>query len=169
MTIFSYSCLVKHKACKCPKCQKALTYLWHATLAEEWLLHTVLSSVKQNHTPQVIQLTEAYTHKIMVPEQTENSSLSSTTSKRSWPPTHHLPALLKIQNIIFDENFYILFRKNLKLILKRIFIFNNFPQLSDRLIHLKLNYTRFFLCKIITFKGKMLSYLYFKNLLYIKM
>lgn len=88
--------------------------------------------------------------------------------KRSWPPTHHLPAILKIQNITFDENFYILFRKILKLILKRILIFNNFPQLSDRLIDLKLNYTRFSF-KIIIFKGKILSYLYFKNLLYIKM
>lgn len=160
---------IRSKAHECPRVRSTsylcMQHLVRKKYSPPLLVFAKLRLSRSTHSMD-IPANWGWQHEITVPGPTENSALSSATPR--GPGHHHITSLpsWKYKIVLLVRSFISYLEKILKLILRRIFIFNNFPQLLMGWYTLSLIYTRLIFCKIIIFKGKMLSHLYFKNMLY---
>lgn len=116
---------------------KALTfagmqYVLRKKYLPKWLLQSLLNfSYAESHIPQVFQLTEAGNTRSRY--QSKQKTVPSLQQLQETLATSTSPPLTswKYKILLLMKSFISYLEKILKLILRRIFIFNNFPQLSE--------------------------------------
>lgn len=124
---------IRSKAHECPRV-RSTSYLCMQRLVRKkyspWLLVFAKLRLSRSTHSMGIPANWGWQHEITVPGQTENSALSSATPR--GPGHQHITSLPSCQyKILLLMRFFISYlEKILKLVLRRIFLFNSFPQLS---------------------------------------